>query len=213
MNNNMKKINSEFSINQDDIKKSLFTIEMINGYDNDFQYLANSLIKTKIINNLTILNNGNKIMINANSITTMRELMDRKNMNYSDSLKMIYYLTTQLSYLISHESKCFYTYDPNKIIVIDNKIYIYLSLDHLKDLKEKYIYIYSPIEKNSYLSPELSDTKRLPIIINYKTIFYSLGLLIKENAISIDNYNGTKLYYFIKRCLNENPDERYLLFI
>ena len=145
---------------------------------------------------------------------------------------MAYYLSRQLSYLIKYESKCFYTYDTNNIFVIDDNIFVYLSQEHLKHIKNDNICIYSPIAKsNNYLSPELSNSTTLPIIINYKTIFYSLGLLLieslqsdeqseqSEQSISseldnkLDSFKETKLYYFLERCLKPHPNERYLLYI
>lgn len=224
---------SEFVIDQDNKKKSIFTINPINDNENKFKFLIYSLTKTKILKNYTILDNGNSIMIKASSIKTFEEFKkDQKNLNKSsilshiNLLKMSYYLSKQLSYLITQESKCFYTYDPKNIIVIDN-IFVYLSQEHLKDIKNNNICIYSPIsKKNPYLSPELSKTSKLPIMINYKTSFYSLGLLLieslsGENTIvnmsdiedKLKHCKGTKLYYFLERCLKEDPNERFLIYI
>ena len=173
---------NELIISQDNRKKSLFEIKHNNNNNNLFQYLLRSLTKTKIIKNYTIL-------LNASSIKSYEEFKrDERNLNktnklpYFNLLKMAYYLSRQLSYLIKYESKCFYTYDTNNIFVIDDNIFVYLSQEHLKHIKNDNICIYSPIAKsNNYLSPELSNSTTLPIIINYKTIFYSLGLLISEN--------------------------------
>jgi hypothetical protein len=226
-------ITSEFIISQDNRKKSIFNISPINQDEPISQYLLFSLTKTKILKNYTILDNGNILMIKASSIKTLEEFKkEEKNKNKTDRLtyinlcKISYYLTKQLTYLINNESKCFYTYDLNNIIVIDN-IFVYLCNSHLKDINNNTICIYSPIsKKNPYLSPELFKTSKLPIMINYKTIFYSLGLVIIESFLS-DNettkiseildklklYQGTKLYYFLERCLKEEPTERYLLYV
>jgi hypothetical protein len=241
---------NEFIITQDSRKKTLFEIKcinnsnnsnIINNTNNHFQYILRSLTKTKIIKNYTILDDCNSIILNACSIKSYEEFKrEERNLNktnklsYLHLLKMAYYLSKQLSYLIKNESKCFYTYDAKNIIVIDNNIFIYLSQEHLKEVKNDNIYIYSPISKsNNYLSPELSNIKTLPIIINYKTIFYSLGLLLiesiqseeeteeqtEEKKINVILYNKlntfkeTKLYYFLERCLKTFPNERYLLYI
>ena len=83
----------------------------------------------------------------------------------------------------------------------------------MKDVKEKNIHIYGPISKNNgFFSPELLNTSSIPIIISYKTIFYSLGLLILDN-ITKEMQLETKLYYFLERCLTREPNERYLLYI
>jgi hypothetical protein len=137
---------------------------------------------------------------------------------------------------LENESKCFYTFAEDNIIVIDDCKFLYLSNEHLKEVKNNNIHIYSPISKTSgYLSPELQIASSIPIIINYRTIFYSLGLFVvanfcneteeihENNNISyklIDDINiktnaieGTKLHYFLVRCLQTNPCKRFLLYV
>jgi hypothetical protein len=217
---------SEFSIIQDTRKETLFTIIPITKHHDNSNQLFRSLTKTKILQTATILDNGSSLIIKAHSIKTLYDYT-REKLSYSLSLKMVYYLSKQLSYLIENESKSFYTYDPKNILVIDNKIFVYLSLDHLKDIKNDNIHICHPIKiENSlgasfeeptivkhYLSPELLNVKSIPIIIHYKTIFYSLGLLLTDFLSSINSIKETKLFYFIKRCLKDSPSERYLLYI
>jgi hypothetical protein len=227
---------SDFTILQDKRKETLFTIIPITK-DHDISIqLFRSLTKTKILQTATILDNGMSLIMKAHSIKTLDDYT-REKLSYSLSLKMVYYLSKQLSYLIDYESKSFYTYDPKNILVIDNKFFLYLSLDHLKEIKNDNIHIYHPIKYpqytqryrieninfglfeespsvNHYLSPELSNEKTIPIIIHYKTIFYSLGLLLIDFlSSSINSIKDTKLYYFIKRCLKHSPSERYLLYI
>ena len=221
---------SEILIEEDKTKNTLFTIKSNNCYiNNNFTFLLNSLTKTKIIQNVTIIDNNKSLMIKASSIKTLEQI--KKKISHKIINKMIYYLSKQLSYLINYENKCFYTYDPKNVIIIDNKIFAYLSQDHLVDFKNNNLYIYSPISKdNYYLSPELSKCTKLPVIINYKTIFYSLGLLLLESLLDkkveetreetleekmskIESLKETKIYYFLERALNAIPDERFLLYI
>ena len=224
-------LTSEFLIEQDKTKNTLFTIKSNNYYtNNNFTFLLKSLTKTKIIQNTTFIDNNQSLMFKAFSIETLEQL--RKKMSHSIMLKMVYYLSKQLSYLINYEKKCFYTYDPKNVIIIDNKIFAYLSQDHLVDIKNTNLYVYSPISKdNYYLSPELSRCIKLPVIINYKTIFYSLGLLLLETLLGnkveettkeetleekmskIGSFKDTKLYYFLERALNIIPNDRFLLYI
>jgi hypothetical protein len=222
---------NEISIEQDKSKNTLFTIKSNNYYtNNNFIFLLNSLTNTKIIQNTTLINNKS-LMFKAFSIQTLEQIKEK--MSHTIMLKMIYYLSKQLSYLINYENKCFFTYDPKNVIIIDNKIFAYLSQDHLVDFNNKNsnLYIYSPISKDDhYLSPELSICTKLPVIINYKTIFYSLGLLLLESLLGnkveetldetleekmskIKSLKETKLYYFLERALNPAPNERFLLYI
>ena len=68
----------------------------------------------------------------------------------------------------------------------------------------------------------------IPTKINCKTIFFSLGLLLISFLYEIDDpnkYNSkellnmchtikeTKLYYFLERCLCDDINDRYLLYL
>ena len=75
----------------------------------------------------------------------------------------------------------------------------------------------------AFFSPEL-DKKVLPAIVSYKTAYYSLGALIIYCLFGSDIKNKnideillpikySKLYWFLKRCLDENPKNRYLIYV
>uniref|UniRef100_A0A6C0JHG4 Protein kinase domain-containing protein n=1 Tax=viral metagenome TaxID=1070528 RepID=A0A6C0JHG4_9ZZZZ len=176
-------------------------------------------------------NTSKSILFKALSIETFERFIEKqKNKNgtnkltYNVLLNIIYSLSKQISYLLNKESKCFYKLDISNILVIDEQKFVYLSYEHLKDVKENKIHIYSPISKTSgYISPELQVAKSIPILVSYKTIFYSLGLLILHNISEdetdinelnkLHTINGTKLFYFLKRCLVEESDKRFLLYV
>jgi hypothetical protein len=149
-------------------------------------------------------------------------------MSYKTILNSIVYLSNQISYLLENEQKCFYTFDPDNILVVDDCKFLYLSNEHLKDVKDENLYIYSPIKNNiGYLSPELRNVVSIPIIMSYKTIFYSLGLFVinifLDESInndvqevlmeSIDSIRGSQLYYFLERCLHNEPTKRFLIYL
>jgi len=217
---------NDFDIYQDKNKSTLFTIiskKYNNTNNNDEIRLFNSIVNTGIINTSTILKDKTQksmLTIKALSIQNFKNFKENQNkMNGNDKLSLkiisslIYSLSNQIHYLLSNESKCFYKIDIDNILVIDNNKFIYLSYEHLKDVKNKCIYIYCPISKNiGYLSPELLNTSSIPIIINYKTIFYSIGLLILDN-IKEKMQIEPKLYYFLERCLMHEPNKRYLLYV
>ena len=144
-------------------------------------------------------------------------------------MNIIICLSKQLHYLLENEQKCFYTFDPDNILVIDDCKFLYLSNIHLKDVKNNNLYIYSPPVNSSkdYFSPELRNICSIPIIVNYKTIFYSLALLIISSLLNetvqndtqeelmerIINIKGSKLYYFLERCLHNEPSKRVLTYV
>ena len=231
----MNIINShhEFDIYQDREKPTLFYIN--NKYNNNNSKINNSLSLFYSIININfgnIINNNNNysLIIKASSIKPFslfkKELKLKNNtyqLPYTKILMLINSLVKQLQYLLENESKCFYTFVEDNIIVIDDSKFLYLSNEHLKEVKNNNIHIYNPISKNvGYFSPELQKVSSIPIIINYKTIFYSLGLFIVSNLCNNNNntiqqqlsgVKGSKLYYFLERCLQTNPDKRFLLYV
>jgi hypothetical protein len=245
---------NEFCIYQDRKKTTLFCIKNNNNNNskiNNSLSLFHSILKINFVNSGNIINDNNNysLIIKASSIKSFAQFKKEQKiknntyqMHYIVILSLINSLIKQLHYLLENESKCFYTFAEDNIIVIDDCKFIYLSNEHLKEVKNNNIQIYSPISKTSgYLSPELQIASSIPIIINYRTIFYSLGLFIVsnlcnetqelyENNNNTNNNNipyklindiniktnaikGTKLYYFLVRCLQTNPYKRFLIYV
>ncbi len=228
---------NEFDVYQDKNKNTLFTIVSKN-YDDPS--LFRSIVNSRIVNNSTFYydeSEGNtQLKIKALSMQTFEQfkkkqkiLNGNKRLSHNIIQNIIYSLAKQIFNLLNNESKCFYKLDTSNILVIDDCKFIYLSNEHLKDVKDNKIHIYNPISKKTgFFSPELENVKSIPILINYKTIFYSLGLLILDNMksnvestinkeINISDelfcIKDTKLYYFLERCLQINPCKRILLYV
>lgn len=241
----------EYEITQDPKNKTLFTIaftsettrsEMtVKNTNTSTSALLKSLVKPNIILGATIYDNYKSMSFKAHSIKTLNQyksdLISAKsvpNFSYLNTLKLVYYLTKQVSYLIEEESQCFYQFTPENIIVIDNSKFIYLSLNHLKKIIEgtELVKFVAPFDRDGFVSPELLAIKSVPSNINYRTIYYSLGLLIMDclfdyinqeiDVTNITNNNNnnnilnpikdTKLFYLIKRCLHEDPISRVIHF-
>ena len=195
--------------------------------------LLNSITKTNFFLDTTTSTDNKTIIINAENIISLIDFKKKNkkekntsNLSYEDCLHSLYSLTKQMEYLLKNESSCFYNYEPDKVIIINNYIYLYLSTSHLVEIKKNNLKLISPFDIQSYyLSPEIKNIKTLPSEINYKAVYYSLGLLIlnllnnieddiqinaKEKMMSIE---GTKLYYYLIRCMEEDVERRTLLFI
>jgi hypothetical protein len=226
----------EFDIYMDKKKHSLFKITNKNNHN--CLSLFYSIVKPIIVNSATIVNSNNNstsLVIKTMSIKTFAQFKEQQKMingsyklPYTTILNIISCLSKQISYLLESETKCFYNFDPDNILVVDDCKFLYFSTEHLKDIKNNNLYVYSPIKKTmGYLSPELHNVSSIPIIIHYKTIFYSLGLFIINNLVDeltgndtqevlmdcIVNIRGTKLYYFLERCLQDEPSKRFLIYV
>jgi hypothetical protein len=212
-----------------------FSISKNNGFFTiDFQIssksLINSLIKTKLVISSKISDDYQSISFKASSIKSIKKFMNKKeNINYENTLKIIVSLTKQLQYLITSECECFYEYNIQNIIVIDNDKFIYLSNDDLLKLSEtNKVNFNKPFSRNGFISPELLKINSIPSELNYKTIYYSLAALIvyflfdkninDKNILKYDlneilkPIEGTKLFGFLNRCLFEEADERAIIY-
>lgn len=216
----------DFHIYQDKNKKTVFLYSK-NPNSDLLEPLFNSMTTTKLINCSTIIKQDNSKIL-ALKASTFESFEDFKNKYYKQNnihknsllpynilLNIVHSLSTQIHYLLKNESKCFYKLDISNIFVINENKFVYLSYEDLKDVKEKNMHIYTPIIKTTgFLSPELKNATSIPIIVNYKTIFYSLGLLIL-NSINYETISiqDTKLYYFLMRCISKEPENRFLLYV
>jgi len=228
--------NDEFTIYND---VSKFKIHM--NFQN--QALLNSIAKTKIIQGSTITDNYKSIYFNATEVKSFTSYQnDLKKINgstqrvsYNDATLIFFYLGKQLEYLIKNERKCFYAYNLNNIIVVDNNKFIYLSDIYLSDVENgSDLLISSPFEKdkNCFMCPQVKEVVEIPFSVSYKTSYYSLCLLLvyalsyemdfleetgearnKRIDQLLNPIIDTKLYYSIKRGLNNDPKKRSLLYI
>ena len=243
----MKEIikNEEFNVYRDNRKETLYKIVFSTSTSRNYS-LLNSIIKTNIINGTTITEDYKSITFQALSVKTLPQyLLYLKNTQSNNTLdtpktlKMIYYLSTQLKYLINNENKCFYRYNPDNILVIDESKFVYLSIEDLLKIEPETenIEINTVISFDWFVSPEILKITSIPETVHYKTIYYSLGALIIYSLYSINildirndhieedqedqidqidqiivTIKGTKLYYFLKRCLNETIENRTLIY-
>ena len=180
------------------------------------------------ITNMTNINKTNKTnktnKINQNLLTEMQ------------TIQMIKCLTTQIEYL-NRNNLGFYGFDKSDIIVINENIFLIANINYLYNLdKERNLNFYTPITKPIFSSPEFTSLKQLPAKISYKTNYYCLGSIIvyfylgiqlslendtkretKSQSESIESLLKpiyyTKIYWFLLRCLKNNPEKRILLFI
>lgn len=169
------------------------------------------------------------IFFSAETVISLKEYLLSQIMSHSNCVKMIDDLTKQM-FILKNIGYSFYGFDIDDILIVDN-IFIFCSSEYLLPIIEDDIIFYSPIKPPYFTSPEILKLTNLPSEINYKCSYYGLGILIVfcllDKYLLVGNeiksvedieyilaplYN-TKIYWFIKRCLNENIDKRILLLI
>jgi hypothetical protein len=193
-----------------------------------------SLLKTKIINNLIIDDETNKSFFNCESILSLNTYLknqDNNKMTETQCIKMISDISKQIKYL-NIINYCFYGFDLDDILVINNNTFFVASAMYLLPIDDSYNILFDKIFLKPYFnSPEILQLTNLPSKIRQTTIYYSLGLLVTycllneyllvANEIKLTNEIEdilkpifySKIYWFLKRCLNENCEERKLLLI
>ena len=217
---------NEFQVVKHTTEKEMYSV----FFTHPSRTLINSLTKSRLILGATITDNYTSLSFKALTIETLTQFQ-KKHFNYDMALHMTLSLTKQLSYLLQNTNECFFTYDTDKILVIDEEIFVYLSNDSLVNREKTNITIITPFLKEGFLSPELLQVQTIPAKIHYKTIYYSLGLLLvyclsgqhlstndcKTETPTIEELlhpiKSTKLYYFLIRSLDKNVLNRSLIYV
>ena len=117
-------------------------------------------------------------------------IKEKKNFtNIEIILWLIYYLGQQLKFILNL-GYCWFMLHPDNIIVICSEKLIFFNNADLLPLQNKEIIaINKPFLKNEvmykFLAPELIQLNVIPGLIHYKSVYYSLGCLVKYILLSI----------------------------
>lgn len=206
-----------------------FTYSLKMSGDNSI-YLYN-IIK-KILQSCIFDNETNSIFFSAENVIPFKQyLLEQQNnkLSHSKCVKLIDDLSKQILFL----NKCqfgFYGFDIEDILTIDNT-FIFCSTQNLLPLENDCIIFTSPINQPYFSNPELFKLTSLPFEINTKCCYYSLGALVvfsllntyllvgnelktsKEIDKIIEPLFNTKIYWFLKRCLDDDINNRKLLLV
>jgi hypothetical protein len=206
-----------------------FTYSLKMSGDNSI-YLYN-IIK-KILQSCIFDNETNSIFFSAENVIPFKQyLLEQQNnkLSHSKCVKLIDDLSKQIFFL----NKCnfgFYGFDIEDILTIDNT-FIFCSTQNLLPLENDCIIFTSPINQPYFSNPELFKLTSLPFEINTKCCYYSLVALVvfsllntyllvgnelktsKEIDKIIEPLFNTKIYWFLKRCLDDDINNRKLLLV
>ncbi len=204
---------------------------------NDFNYTLtinndkNFLIYEAILLFINGYKNTQKVFFTASDINPLSICLKNNNGKLSEKMiiKMIGDLAKQINYF-NGMGYNIYGLDLDDIIIIDNN-YILTNVSYMLPIKNNDMHIYLPIKRPYFSNPEVFKIKELPSKISIKSVYYSIGLLViyclineyllvgneiltnKEIKGKLCKLYGTKLYWFLLRCLEDNPDNRQMLLI
>ena len=136
------------------------------------------------------------------------------------------------------ESKTLIGYNPNDIIVINDETFAFLNSELITEIDQdtELITITWPFStKDFFVPPELLTMKEIPSQIHFKSSYFSFACLIiyfllgddefytsylntKDsqevlNGLNNHTIKGTKLYWFLSRCLTKSEKDRCLILI
>lgn len=209
------------------INEFTYSLKINGDYINDLYNTIQKMLKSCHFDHET-----NSIFFSAENVISFKKyIFNKKNkkLSHGECIKVIDDLSKQIFYL--HKLGFgFYGFDISDILTIDNT-FIFCSTQFLLPLDSETIIFTSPIKHPYFSSPELFKLTSLPSEINYKCSYYSLGLLVVflllntyllvgnelKTSEEIDKileplYN-TKIYWFLKRCLNDDINNRILLLV
>lgn len=165
---------------------------------------------------------SNNIIFNAECVIPLKDI---NQLSHQSCIKLIDDLSKQLFYL-NKLGYGFYGLDIDSILVID-KTFVFCSAQYLLTLDNNALLFVSPIKLPTFTNPEIVKLTSLPAKINLKCIYYSLGSLVtflllnKKLLVGASEQTenilrpiiNTKIYWFLKRCLDDDINNRQLLLI
>lgn len=179
----------------------------------------------EIISNLSISLDNSSIQFNAKSVQTLAQLLShhKYGIDYTTVNALIVSLAKQLVFLERSNMGVIH-YSLHDIIVINESRFFFANSSLVSPIYNGKMDILQPLKPNKFMSPETLLIKELPATLDYRSAYYSLGVIVAFVLLKVDiNYKkldpeldpiiATPIYWGIKRGVIKNPEERYLLYI
>jgi len=169
---------------------------------------------------------NNDICFECDSIQTLKEYIEHNGydgkLNYQTIIKIIYDVGILIKNL-EEDKMGIFCFSLDDFVVINNNFFLFANQFKLSNIYKNNLSLTIPINKSENFIDFNMNFSHLPIKEYYTISYYSFGLMIfyllteerysNENKILLNKIYSTPLYYFILRCLNTNPNERYYIYI
>lgn len=219
-------------MNEDDNTYSINYLNS-NDYNSYFSYILS-------IYNIDNIFENTKIKFKCSTFQTFKDYLllnglvsgsgGSLKLSYVDVIKLIYDIGVLIKSLELYNLYiiCFCMED---FLIIDNSIFLFVNVN--KIVKKSNIsdnirlsYPISLYDGLSFISKDI-DVSVLPLECHYSYSYYNFGLMViylltgdlydevdSNNVLSLLlPYVGSRLYYFLLRCLNKDMNERCFLYI
>ena len=192
----------------------LYTLQLSGKHRNVlYKYLST------VINHTVMDSEDRHMSLTCGVVLTLRDYITiHHKLSIENTISMIDCLSDQLTYLKTHNLG-YYGLNLDDILVIDDDKYIICDTSKLLNISNDKLQINCLIKPCGFSSREMEHVLELPAKVDYRCIFYSIGLLVLFSLLQKRNSNiprcleGTKFEWFLQRCFKENPCERQLLLI
>jgi hypothetical protein len=167
------------------------------------------------------------LLLNQYGLTESAVLRSRpleSGMDYSAVDSMAFQLSLQLRDLEAHGFTLLF-WDTRDISVLDikdraEKLYVLTNLAQQVPLdkkdKNKLVLVYPKVFPlpADLCAPEVLKMNALPFLTHRSASYYSLALVcLKLVNMPLEKLKGTKLFYFLERCLKISPRERVCYYL
>ena len=166
------------------------------------------------------------IYFQCDTLQTLKEYINNNGengkLNYNDILKLVYD-TGILIKNLEEDKMGIFCFSLNDFVVINNNFFLFVNEHKLSNIYKNNLSLTIPIDPSDNFIDLNLNFSHLPIKEYYTISYYSFGLMVfylltgernsNENINLLNKIYQTPLYYFILRCLNTNPKERYYIYI
>jgi len=170
------------------------------------QVIANSLKNEK----------QTKLIFHASKVLTLADVLKKQSLTYEECVIMTGCLSTQLIYL-NERNITIMGFDLDDILVLNNiSMFVIASPQYLKNVYNKNIEFDLPFYKPKFVSPLVEAVESIPSVVPCFVDRCSLAMIIIHSFgashldLDLESIKNTKLYWFLKRCLN-HYDGRMIL--
>ncbi len=184
-------------------------------------YITSFLDKHDIDNSI----DSDSIKIDCDSLMLLTDYLDinKKKLDYNKILTMLDDLGSQLTYL-ERNNYILSRIELGDILVINKDIFLIVNTDCFSEIdSNNYTLDINSSDSLLFTSPEMRENKKLSIESSYYILacllIYSLfnknlsNMSDKDKLLNLEPIIDTNLYFFLLRCLHNNMENRYFVFI
>lgn len=152
------------------------------------------------------------VIHNANG-NTINEYIKDKPLLYHEAKRLATCLAIHMMTLQKFGKGVLF-FNDNNITVIDENWFMLTTTETVLPLvDDNDVMLSRIIHFDGFVPPEIKHINALPFKTNISCAYFSAALLI-VNALKlkdIEDIKDSSMYFFLKRCLNEDPNKRYFI--